>query len=182
MTTLDRDSLIRTAETLLALADALTPQEPVRFFGVELKPGEGWRTVLQGYEAERLANLALEAPFGREPDGRPKPPPAFAACSSLIDAATREAWPGPHGHPFSRWDYIRGIEGLYVGAPRREAPRYANRTQQFEDDVRWLCASPAGKTWLAVPENRAVTGAEYVRLAGYKPVERQRDGSLREVE
>lgn len=181
MTTVDRDTLIRAAEQLLAFADALAPQEPVTFFGVALAPGEGWRQMVQIHEAERLRNLALDAPFGRYEDGAPKAPPALDACAALIDVATREAWPGPHERPFSRWDYVRGLEALYVGASRREPPIYENRPQQLEDDVRWLCASPRGREWLADLPNRAVTGAAYVRLAGFKPVERLTDDSLVEV-
>ena len=182
MTTVDRDTLIRAAEQLLALADALAPQEPVLFFGAALRPGEGWRQLVQIHEAERLRNLALAAPFGRYEDGKPKAPPALAGCATLIDIATSEAWPGPHGRTFSRWDYVRGLEGLYVGANRRDPPIYENQPQQLEDDVRWLCASPRGREWLGHLENRAVTGAEYVRLGGHQPVEKLPDGTLVEVD
>lgn len=178
---LDRDTLVQTAQALLALADAMAPEEPVTFFGETLHPGNGWRQMVKIFDAERLRHLALDAPFGRESDGTPKPPPALSACGLLVDTATREGWPGPHGHVFSRWDYVRGLQALYQDAGGIPAPRYENKPQQLEDDIRWLCASDPGRSWLARLENRAVTGAAYVALAGHKPVERMPDGTLREI-
>jgi hypothetical protein len=183
MTTLTSESLIATAEALLALADAIEPAAPNSFFGAILKPGEGWRQMLELAAAERLRFLAMEAPFGRYPSGAPKTPPAFDACVQLIDAATRECWPGPRGEPWSKWDYLPGIRQLGVGAPPPKDPKYPleRHSQQFEDDVHWLCSHDEGRAWLAHLENRAVTGADYVRLAGYKPVKRLPDSSLVEI-
>lgn len=183
MTTLTRESLIETAQALLALADAMAPAEPLSFFGTVLQPGEGWRQMLAIAEAERVRNLLLDAPFGRYPTGEPKAPPALAACALMIDVATQEQWPGPRNERWSKWHYLRGIRQLGVGAPAVAEPEYPleRHLQQFEDDVIWLGQSEAGQAWLSHPENRAVTDPVYVRRFGWRPVERARDGSLVEA-
>ena len=136
---------------------------------------------------------ALEAGTPTTPvDGLPPLPPlppadsgernGWDACGTLLDAAAREGWPAHDGRPFNRFDYIRGLEGMYVGAHRREAPIYENRPDQLEADIRDLCRSDKGREWLKHLENRAVTGVWYVRLAGFKPVERLPDSPLREYD
>lgn len=141
-----------------------------------------------GHPGEPPAQPDLGAPLPTMPPLPPLPRAnsgprnGWDACSSMIAIASREGWPGHAGRPFDRFDYVRGIEGLYVGADRREAPIYENQPDQCEADIRDLCRSDKGRAWLADPENRARTSAFYVRLAGFKPVERLPDNTLREYD
>lgn len=147
-------------------------------------------TSISGLCSQLLTELADGAPPLPTPvPPLPPLPPAdtgprngWDACSSMLVVASREGWPGHAGRPFDRFDYVRGIEGLYVGAGRREDPIFEGRPDQLEADIRDLCRSDKGRAWLADPENRARTGVFYVRLAGFRPVERLPDGTLREYE
>lgn len=182
MTTIDRSTLVTGAAALLHLADQAAPDEPIELLGVVFPPGQGWRG-----GGTRGGKPALEprpdAPFTRDPDGMPS---AFTGAKGLWEAADRESWPGPPengGGRFSKWDYLEGLQGLYVGALRREKPRFylPDNPDKFEADVRWLGFSPRGRQWLAHLENVALLSREYCGIFGVRPVTRQRDGSLVEL-
>lgn len=179
-TTLSRENLVATAEALLALAHAMEPAQPITFFGVELKPGEGWRTMVELFEAERLRFLTMDAPFGRYPSMAPKEPPSMTEAGQMIDVATREGWPSRHGGAWSKWDYLPGIRQLGVGAPPPVEPRWPleRHLQQFEDDVHALADSPAGQAWLSDIRNAAVTAPSFCRRHIGKAAKRNPDDTL----
>ena len=113
-----------------------------------------------------------EAPFGRGLDGAPLFAPAWGACASMREAAEREG--------------VANFMALIGGGIK---PGAAQMYQDSKPDLRLiestivaLGLSPWGQGWLAHPENRAVTRADYVRRFGFKPVARRNDGTLYEVE
>ena len=64
------------------------------------------------------------APFGHDLAGNPNPPPALSGAVRIIDTATSEGWPGPrdNGRPWTKWDYLRGVRQLGVGAAPQPEP------------------------------------------------------------
>ena len=113
-----------------------------------------------------------EAPFGRNLAGQPNFAPAYDACRGLWEAAQRAG-------AFSIWVYIGpGIQS-YAG---QLASSPKPNLRALEDAIVALGFAPWGQAWLAHPENRALVDPGYVRRFGFKPVTRERDGSLREYD
>lgn len=113
-----------------------------------------------------------EAPFGRNLAGEPNFAPAYDACRGLWEAAQRAG-------AFSIWVYVgpglQSYAGQLTNPPKPDL-------QALEDAIVALGKSPWGQAWLAHKDNRALVGAAYVRRFGYRPVTRQNDGALVEVD
>jgi hypothetical protein len=118
-------------------------------------------------------------PVGSDPEyvvefdlaGNPKMPPAFDGCSSMREAAQRAGLFNVHA-------YIG--DGIQQGAAQMYQHLALDHVA-LETAIRALGRGAWGRGWLARLENRAVTAPGYVRMFGFKPVERKRDGSLVEV-
>lgn len=113
-----------------------------------------------------------DAPFGRNLAGEPNFAPGWYACTSMRQAAEAAG--------------VANFSVLIGGGIKQGA---AQLYQDFRPDLLLiekvivnLGKSPWGQDWLSDPENRAVTAASYVRMFGFKPVTRQPDGTLVEVE
>lgn len=113
-----------------------------------------------------------DAPFGRSLDGQPKFAPAEAGCRSLWKAAEAAGL-------FSIHAYIG--PGIQQGAAQLDQHVPIN-LMALENAIVALGMGPWGQAWLAHPENRALVDPGYVRRFGFKPVTRERDGSLREYD
>ena len=127
----------------------------------------------------------LEFPPAQPPVEAGYVPPALTGAVRIIDRATTEHWPGPRDRPWSKWDYLTGLRILGVGGRLEYVdPIYPMEThaEQFEADVCWLAASDRGRAILANMEDRVGVDAKYLALAGFKPVERLPDGTLREYD
>lgn len=125
-----------------------------------------------GVDPDSPTPLDPEAPFGRNLAGEPNEAPGWRACTSMREAAEREG--------------VANFIALIGGGIK---PGAAQMYQDFRPD--WLLIehtivglglSPWGQNWMSKLENRAVTGAAYVRRFGFKPVERRPDGVLVEIE
>ena len=97
---------------------------------------------------------------------------AYDACKSMWKAAESAGL-------FSIHAYIG--PGITQGAGQIWAPVHADPLA-LEQAIRALGWGTWGQSWLANPENRAVTDPAYVRMFGFKPVERLPDNTLREYD
>lgn len=104
--------------------------------------------------------------------GNPKMPPAFDGCHGMWEAAQRAGL-------FSIHAYIG--PGIQQGAAQMHQTVALDHVA-LETAIRALGRGAWGREWLSNLENRAVTAPGYVRMFGFKPVERLRDGSLREYD
>lgn len=113
-----------------------------------------------------------EAPFGRMLDGTPKFAPAYDACRTMLRAAEREG--------------VFQITALLGGGIKPLAGQmyqdFKPDLQLIEDSIIALGKSVWGRNWLTDLGNRATVAPSYIRMFGFKPVERRPDGVLVEIE
>lgn len=152
-----KEALIKAIAELQHAIDEIDGAPPGTYLGQVVAAG-GYDQVLAGYAAEREANLAKPAPFGRDPGTeKPRAAPSWSKCRALWTAAMNQV--GPDGKPlFDYWAYATGLQSLSGG----DAPHHVNDDPQaFEDAVLALGRSAWGQFWLSFPQNRAMIDKEY---------------------